>query len=210
MNGLQPFSHINENNLDTERYAETLLAEGIRTGLVTEGQADAKKADLLNALTDVIGYYTERESSSLKTERVSSLSDSMMYNIDTYLKSLGDPALALNEFISRKATDLYTKGYEINLNLYKNARVLYGKVRLTRLKKATEQYDLIIDRYFYNYLSNYDARFTADDKIYLFAKDYGCHGAYHINGAVEVLQHLLEINRGSQPDVTTDDFTEIK
>ena len=210
MSELQSFSPVDSRNLDPENYTESLLKEGLRTGLVTESAADLKKQDLLAALTDVMGYYTEQGSSSLRKERVGSLSDSMIYNIDTYLKSVGDPGLALNKLMSKKATDLYAMGYEINLGLYRNARVLYGKVRLTRLRNAGEQYDHIIDRYFYNYLTNYDARFTADDKIYLFASQYGMNGAYHINGAVEVLQNLLKINRGAEADIATDDYREIQ
>ena len=209
MNGIQPFRHIDPSSLDPENYTESLLKEGIRTGLVTDAGAEHVKTGLIAALTDVIGYYTERESSSLKTERVASLSDSLIYNIDTYLKSITDPGRALEELLRSRATDLYTKGYKINLELYRNARVLYGKVRLTRLKTDDEQYNTIIDRYFYNYLTNYDARFSADGKIYLFAKKYGCHGAYHIDGAVEVLQNFLRINSGNSPDVTLEDFREI-
>ena len=55
--------------------------------------------------------------------------------------------------------------------------MLYGKVRLTRLKDAGVMYDKTLDRYFYNYLLDYDPRFSAMDKIYLSMRKFGIDGA---------------------------------
>ena len=207
---LSEFKALNPEKIKREDYLNTLCAEALRCGLVSDGDVDRIRNDLLNCLAEVIGYYTKNESSSVKAESARKLSQSMVYNIDTYLLSLGDDSAALKTVLEKKMNDCYGKGYVINTKLFEEAKVLYGKVRLTRLKDAGVMYDKTLDRYFYNYLLDYDPRFSAMDKIYLSMRKFGIDGAYHIDGAVEVLKKLYEINKGTKSDFVVSDSGEVK
>ena len=133
----------------------------------------------------------------------------MLYNIDTYLLSLGDNGAALRALGERRMSELYGKGYLINSKLFEEAKVLYGKVRFTRLKDGGAAYDRTLDRYFYNYLSDYDPRFSAQDKIFLSLRKFGVDGAFHIDGAVDALKRLLDVNNGRQSDVIVKEHRDV-
>ncbi len=199
-NGIVSRNSFDPANINKDDYANSIAAEALRVGIYTEADVDRIRNDLLSALAEVIGYYTKNESSSLKMHSAQKLSMSMMYNIDTYLLSLGDTAKALETLKERKPSELYGKGYLINQKHYKTATVLYGKARYSRLRNACEEYNKTLDKYFKNYLTTYDPRFSAHDKIFLSLTEYGLDGAYHIDGAVEVLQKIIEINSGSRAD----------
>jgi len=199
--GIVSYSALNHENLRRADYANTLAAEAFRVGLLNEEELESLRMDLMNSLSEIIGLYTRNESSSVKAETARELTASMMYNIDTYLLTFGDHGKALEALRTRKTYELYGKGYLINQKRYENAKILYGKVRLTRLKNASEAYNKTLDKYFHYYLTNYDARFSAHSKIYLTLIEYKISGSFHIDMAIKALNRLLEINRGRQADV---------
>ena len=201
MSNIISFSYLDSRNISKYNYTNTLVAEAVRVGKWSEADVTVLQGELMTALAEVIGYYTKNESSSVKTETARRLSLSMMYNIDTYLYSLGDNDLALATLKDRRAIETYGRGYLINKKHFEDAKHLYGKVRLTRLKDGSEAYNKTLDVYFYNYLKDYNPMFTAQDKIYLTLRKMGIDGAFHIDEAVDVLNKLLEINAGTQADV---------
>ena len=203
-NGIVSYSALNQENIKRSDYTNTLAAEAFRVGLMTESEIDALRNDLMNALAEIIGLYTKNESSSVKAETARDLTASMMFNIDTYLLTLGDHEKALETLKTRKAYELYGKGYLINQKLFESAKILYGKARLTRLKNASEAYNKTLDKYFYYYLTHYDARFYAHNKIYLTLLAYKISGSFPIHMAIKVLNRILMINKGRQSDVMVD------
>lgn len=196
---------LNSSNISRKDYTASLLEEGIRVGIANEFQADVLKQSMMSALAEVIGYFTENKSSSIKVDTARSLSKSMIYNIDTYLLSLSDHEKALSILLDRKPIEMYGKGFLINKKHFEEARVLYGKVMFSRLSNGSEEYNKTLDKYFRYYLSKYDARFTADLKIYLSLYQYDITGEYHIDEAVSVLKKLLDINAGRKSDIILDD-----
>lgn len=195
------FGSFDSSRVSRKNYTNSIAAEAHRAGILSDGDIDRVRADLMTCLAEVIGYYTKGESSSVKAETARRLSLSMLYNIDTYLLSLGDDGEAVRVLGERRMSELYGKGYIINSKLFEEAKMLYGRVRFTRLKDGGAAYDKTLDRYFYNYLSSYDPRFSAHDKIFLSLRKMGVDGAFHIDGAVESLKKLLEINKGRVSDV---------
>ena len=195
------YQPLNEAKIDKHDYTNSLTEAAMRLGLLTEDEFGRIRADLMTALADVIGYYTENQSTSLKADTAKELSRSLIYNIDTYLRAQNDHAKALALLKDRRMSELYGKGYLINKALLEEARTLYGKVRLTRLRDGGEAYDKTIDKYYRYYLSHYSPKFGAHDKIYLSLPRYGMAGNYNIRQAVAVLRRLLEINTGKPADV---------
>ena len=201
MSDILSFSALSDENITKKDYSASLTAEAVRVGIWTEDDVTTLQAELMNALAEVIGYYTKNESSSVKTETARKLSLSMMYNIDTYLLSLGNHELALATLKERRAIEAYGRGYLINKKHFDDAKHLYGKVRFTRLKDGGEAYDRTLDKYFRYYLTDYNPMFSSQDKIYITLRKYGIDGAFHIDEAVKVLEKLLAINEGSGADV---------
>lgn len=204
-NAITSYSGLNSENIKREDYTNTLIAEALRVGIIGEGEVDRIRMDLMSALAEIIGYYTKNESTSVKADTANELSESLMYNIDTYLLMQGDDRKALDILLERRMSELYGKGYLANMKLFEAAKNLYGKARLTRLKNGSEEYNKTIDKYFRYYLTHYSPKFSAHDKIYLSLREYNLSGAYHIDGAVEVLKKICEINRGREADVVITD-----
>ncbi len=210
MTDITLYSRLNCDNISRSDYINTLIPEALRVGLVNDGDVDRIRNDLMTALAEVIGYYTKQESSSVKSDTATELSESMVYNIDTYLLSLGDDKAALSELLDRRMIELYGKGYIINSKFYEKAKILYGKARYSRLKNGSEEYNKTLDKYFRYYLTNYSPKFSAHNKIYLSLREYDLNGVYHINEAVDVLNRILEINHGPKADYVINSSESIK
>ena len=82
-------------------------------------------------------------------------------------------------------------------------------MRYTRLRDGGEDYDKAIDKNIRIYLRDYDPRLSAHDKLYLTLPKFGIRGAFHIGGAVAVLNRLLEANTGRTGAVTDAEFREV-
>ncbi len=202
-NHIASYRALDSANLNREDYANSIAAEAMRVGLMTEPEMERLKMDMMSTLADVIGLYTKNESTSLKSHTAEQLAASMMYNIDTYLLSLGDPMQALKVLTEQKPMELYGRGCLINQKHHDDAKHLFGKARFTRLKDAGEQYDKVLDKYFPYYLKHYNAKFTAHDKIYINLRmgKYKLSGAYHIEAAVKLLKMIVLLNAGTNSDV---------
>jgi hypothetical protein len=105
--------------------------------------------------------------------------------------------------------ELYAEGYAINRKKWEEAKRLWGRVRYTRLRDGGEDYDKAIDKNIRIYLRDYDPRLSAHDKLYLTLPKFGIRGAFHIGGAVAVLNRLLEANTGRTGTVTDAEFREV-
>ncbi len=198
---LVSYRELKSENIDRKHYTSSLLDEAKRVGLITEEDAASVQTKMMEQLAEVINLYTLGESSSLKIDTAKCLMESMVFNIDTYLLTLGDDKKALSLLIETKYGDLYGRGYLINKKLFEEAKILYAKARLNRLKTDDEEYNKTLDKYFKFYLATYDPRFRAHDKIYLSMRQFGIRGAFRIGGAVRVLRKIIEINDGRQADV---------
>ncbi len=203
-NGLIAHDSLNPENISYADYANTLAAEALRVGIYTESDVTQLQNGLMNTLADVIGYHSENHSTSVKTDAAREMAQSILYNVDTYLRSLGNNMTAIEELRTKRMSDLYGKGYLINSKWFEQAKVLYARVRYTRLKNGSAEYNKTIDVKLKNYFSSYDARFNAHSKAYITLSEYGIRGAYRINELSAVLAKLIDINTGKKADVTID------
>ena len=208
--GISAYSPLDSARIDKKDYTNSLVAEACRVGRMSESDVDRIRGDLMNALAEIIGYYTENQSTSVKAETARQLSLSMMFNIDTYLRSLGSHEEALKTLLDRRMSELYGKGYLMNTETFREAKQLYGKVRLSRLRNGGPEYDKALDQYLHYYLSNYSPKFHAHMKVYLSLPKFGIRGNFNIRQTVTVLKKLFEINQGprSKADVVMNPETE--
>ena len=200
---LRPAGGIDPSRLNRDDYANSLAEEAVRAGLMHAEDLERIRLDMMNVLAEAIGYATEGKSTNVTTERARSLSRSILYNIGAYLRTCPSPEAAALELKERRMSELYGKGYLINRRKWEEAKRLWAKARYSRLRDEDEGLGTILDRNFRIYLSAYDPRISAHDKIYLSLPRYGIRGAFHIGGAVNVLKRLLEIG-GEHPSNTAD------
>lgn len=198
---------IARGNLDPERisaldYTNTLAAEAVRVGLFDESDITRIQNGLMETLSEVIGYYSEQQSTSVKVDKAKEFGKSILYNTDTYLMSLGNCQTAAEELRSKKINDIYGKGYLINSKRFEQAKVLYARVRYTRLKNASDEYNRTLDVKLKNYLEAYDARFNAHSKAYITLGEYGIRGAFRMDQMSDMLNSLIAVNGGKKADIT--------
>ncbi len=187
--------------IDFSNYTSTLAEEALRCGMYTEEDVSRIQVGLMEALSEVIGFYTKGESTSVMMDRAAELSKCILYNADTYLRSLGSHTEAAEKLRERKMSELYGKGYLINKERYEKAKILFGKARYTRLNNGSAEYNKTLDKYLYNYLRMYDPKFNAHDRLYVNLPEVGFKGGYRINRVVDLLEAIIALNAGRKSDI---------
>jgi len=201
-NRLIAHDSLNPDNISPLDYTNTLAMEAFRVGLFGEADIARLQTGLMETLSEVIGYYSNSESTSVQTDKAKAFGQSILFNVDAHLRTFGDHRAALEELRNRKISDLYGKGYLINSRLFEQAKVLYARVRYTRPNHASAEYNKTIDVKLKNYFAAYDARFAAHSKAYITLSEYGIRGAYRIDQMAGVLSRLIDLNTGRTADVT--------
>jgi len=200
-NALLSHDSLNPDNISRIDYTNTLAMEGFRAGLLDEADIARIQNGLMETLAEVIGYSSNNESTSVQTDKAKAFGQSILFNVDAHLLTLGDHHAALEELRNKKISDLYGRGYLINSRRFEQAKVLYARVRYTRPNNASPEYNKTLDIKLKNYFASYDARFAAHTKAYITLSEYGIRGAYRIDQLADVLTRLIEINTGRAADV---------
>lgn len=200
--GLTAWGSLDPEKISPLDYTNTLAAEALRVGLYNESDIAHIQNGLMETLSEVIGYYSNRRSTSVQTDKAREFGMAILYNTDSYLMSLGDCYAAAEELRTKKLNDLYGKGYLINSKRFENAKVLYARVRHTRLKNGSDEYNRALDVKLKNYFASYDARFNAHSKAYISLSEYGIRGAFRMDQMADMLNSLLAVNNGKKADIT--------
>lgn len=203
-NGLIAHDSLNPDNISLLDYTNTLAAEAFRIGLFDETDIARLQNGLMETLSEVIGYYSGNKSTSIQTDKAKVFGQSILFNVDAHLLSLGDHHAAIGELRNRKLNELYGRGYLINSRRFEQAKVLYARVRYMRLKDGSAEYNKTLDVKLKNYFADYDPRFTAHSKAYITLGEYGIRGAFRIDQMAEVLTKLIELGTGRKADVVVE------
>ncbi len=203
-NGLIAHDSLNPENISLTDYTNTLAAEAFRIGLFDETDIARLQNGLMETLSEVIGYYSGNKSTSIQTDKAKVFGQSILFNVDAHLLSLGDHHAAIGELRNKKLNELYGRGYLINSRRFEQAKVLYARVRYTRLKDGSAEYNKTLDVKLKNYFADYDPRFTAHSKAYITLGEYGIRGAFRIDQMAEVLTKLIELGTGRKADVVVE------
>lgn len=203
-NHLIAHDSLNPDNISLLDYTNTLAAEAFRIGLFDEADIARIQAGLMETLAEVIGYYSGSKSTSIQTDKAKVFGQSILFNVDAHLLSLGDHHAALGELRNKKLNELYGRGYLINSRRFEQAKVLYARARYTRLKDGSAEYNKTLDVKLKNYFADYDPRFTAHSKAYITLGEYGIRGAFRIDQMAEVLTKLIELGTGRKADVVVE------
>lgn len=184
----QIISHntFDEINIDKSRYTQSLAAEACRIGLITEDDVGNIRMKMMEQLAVVVEMYTQSKSTSVRTDTAKRLMDSMLFNIDTYLLSLNDHEKALEKLFLNKYDQLYGNGFLINRKSFENAKMLYAKARYSRRSLASEAYERTMGKDLYEYLKQYDPKFSAHDKLTVNLPEVGFKGKLVIHRVVDL------------------------
>ncbi len=194
---LTGFGSLSMENLRRDEYTSTLTAEALRVGLWTEDDMLRLQTQLMNTLAVVIGYATKNESTSVRLDKANEYLGGVLYNCDTYLLTLADPMKALETLGSVSMEELYNRGFAINRDRFREAKRLFANVRYTRLHDGSKTYNRAIDILIPHYLAAYDPRFNPQDKLFMSIPSLGIRGPFHMDGVVETLQRMLEIQKNA-------------
>lgn len=195
-------SSIDPKNINRSDYLNTLAVEALRVGLLTDADITRLQNGLMQTLSEVIGYSSENHSTSVMADTAREFSKSILYNVDTYLLTLPDYASAIEEMKTHGMSDMYGRGYLINKKRFENAKVLYARVRYTRLHGGSKDYNKLIDVNMKKYLEMYDPRFNAHSRLYVMLSEYGIRGKYSMDQLPALMKQLIDINSGHAADVT--------
>ncbi len=203
-NGIIAHDSLNPENISLTDYTNTLTAEAFRAGLLDEGDIARIQTGLMETLAEVIGYYSGNKSTSVQTDKAKVFGQSILFNVDAHLLTLGDHHAAIRELREKKLSELYGRGYLINSRRFEQAKVLYARARYTRRKDGSAEYNKTLDVKLKNYFAEYDPRFTAHSKAYIMLGEYGIRGAFRMDQMAEVLTKLIEANTGRTADVVVE------
>lgn len=204
-NEIRQYSALpDKSKIDKYDYSNTLTAEALKIGLLSEDEVNRIRSSLLDSFAYVINLYTKDESTSVRNDAARKIMLSMMFNIDTYLRSLKDDLKAIEELKRGAFRDYYASGYMINKKAHEEAMVLLSKVRLTRPHKASDAYIRAVDVNIRNYLTAFNPEFGAQEKLYISLPEFRVRGAFHIGQTVNILKRMLEANEGKKADIVID------
>lgn len=142
-------------------YLRSLTEEAERLGLITSAEVTSVKLSIMEGLRDIIGFWTDEESSSVMADTANRLLQSMIFNADCYLIGLGNHEEALREILSRSVVDLYYDGQRRMKRYICEAAGLIVKVKSSKLDIPNTYYSQTVNKAIHNALKNYDTRYGA-------------------------------------------------
>ncbi len=142
-------------------YLRSVISEADRLGLVTEAEVTSVKLSIMEGLREIIGFWTNAESSSVMGDTANRLLQSLLFDADCYLIGLGNHEKALSEILSRSVIDLYYDGQRRMKRYFCEVAALSVKVKATKLDIPNTYYSKTIKTALHNALKNYDMRYGA-------------------------------------------------
>jgi hypothetical protein len=172
--------------------ALSLVSEGQRSGLLDQREAVRIQYELLELLQELIGRYTQGESSSVSVDTAERLLASAVYALDAHLKSLKAPGEAITALKSADIRTLHAQGVERIRQVLEEVRRLYLEVRKNRLDVPVDAYNATIDEALPAFLKKYDILFDAHNTMAsidypLAVDDMRLQGVFYIKQYLERL-----------------------
>lgn len=147
--------------MNNSEYTVSLLREAVRVGIIDEVKEASLKAKVFDGLAIVIDEYTEGKSTSVSNDKANELLSSLLYNIDAYLISLGDPKKALSEVEEKTVKYLYDAGGIALKRVMTDCTALLFNNKKYRLPDGSEIYNRALDEDIRAFSKTYNIRFGA-------------------------------------------------
>ena len=182
-------------HVDTQNFIPSLLNEGVRTGFLTEDEADTVRAGLLNLLAESILSVSGGNSVSVKEETAKKLLDNVLFHIEASLKSTDDLHVALLKLKSENIHKLYKEGVAMAHRALNEACELWESMRKALRPDMDMHYKQLVLHSLSSYLGSYDYKNEPKTEfaIYLPTVEIDCRlcGIYTVLSAMRTLSDLF-------------------
>jgi hypothetical protein len=148
--------------VDPDDYTNSLVSIAFRKGLLSQEQVTNIQAKLVSALAQCTQSYTRKESSSVKVEAAQAVFKSMIYNIDIFLKDIGNPDQCLGILLEQDLYSVYEKGIEITKVKVESAKQVFEQVKNLRIDTDNIAYNDTINTML-DFFTHYDVKFGAHE-----------------------------------------------
>lgn len=163
MNEIESISKIKREKLEERNYFKTLIEEAYFNQMLTDDDMINLQVQLLQLLDERIYQYNGKDSSSIRKEIVEEISDSNHYTIGIYLKTFKKPDEAIKILKERGLKTAYQEGRKKIDKMLNIIRVMYIKVKQTKLNIENDTYNDTIIGGIQGFLKIYNPDFKAQD-----------------------------------------------
>lgn len=152
-----------QGSLNKEHYLQSLLQVLYSNHLLGINDLERIQLQLINTLTETVGYYTKDRSSSIREETAIQILSSIYYTIGLFLKNQPNIKEAINVLHTEGIKYLFTQGEMILRNKVIECKRLYEIVQETRLKVENQAYKDTLDYGILLFFQKYDIRFASHE-----------------------------------------------
>lgn len=152
-----------ENQLNHEHYLQSLLQVLHLNGFLNIEEIENIQLQILNILTETLGYYTRNESSSVRVEVADKIMLSIYYTIGLSLKKEAHIKAQVSTMKQLKIKKLFKDGEEIIKEKVKECEDLLKQVQETRLETINYAYVDTVEYGISLFFKEYDVRFGAHE-----------------------------------------------
>lgn len=152
-----------ESQLNDEHYLQSLLQVLHLNRFLTIEELENIQLQILNILTETLGYYTRNESSSVRVEVADKIMLSIYYTIGLSLKKEAHIKAQVSNIKQLKIKKLFNDGEEIIKEKVKECENLLKQVHETRLETINYAYVDTLEYGLPLFFKEYDSRFGAHE-----------------------------------------------
>ena len=163
LNEFEIVSKIKRENLDEKSYLKTLIEEAYKNQMITDEDIKNMQIQIFELLDERVYKYNGTESSSIRKEIMEQINVSNYYTISLYLKTFKNPDDAVNMLKTKGLKEAYYNGRKRIDRLLNIIKVMYIKVKQSKLKTKNTTYNNTILGGIQGFLKIYDPDFNAQD-----------------------------------------------
>ncbi len=181
-------------HIDPKNFVPSLLEEGVRVGVMTQNEADAVYAAILNILAESILSVSKERSTSVKEETAKKLLDNILFHMETALKESGSPGTALMRLKAEDIRQIYIEGRGMANRAWNEACELWEKMNKALRNDMDIHYKQLIISTLSSYLGNYNYQFEPKAELTLCLPSLGIDcclcGIHAVLAAMRTLSEL--------------------
>ncbi|QLY81380.1 DUF6179 domain-containing protein [Clostridium intestinale] len=152
-----------ENQLNDEHYLQSLLQVLHLNRFLTIEEIENIQLQILNILTETLGYYTRNESSSVRVEVADKIMLSIYYTIGLSLKKEAHIKAQLSTMKQLKIKKIFNDGEEIIKEKVKECESILKHAQETKVKTINYAYVDTLEYGLPLFFKEYDSRFGAHE-----------------------------------------------
>ena len=127
-NSLKKSSIIEQENLSSESYFQSLFEQGCLKGLFTDSDIERLQYDSLAFLAYKVERFNAGDSSSIRVEKAQDIMASIMFTIGLWLKTYQNPDDAIKAIRNEQLADLYQNGRKLIDTMVAAAKAIHSNI----------------------------------------------------------------------------------